>query len=135
MSEIPCTDGNPNASFQGVCARAPATSQHSGKPISAHLSRTVATSGLRRTTGRRRVSGLSTDRNQQIAELVLRHPIAGLDDGRAVELLEDRRPFERGVERQSLAGVDRRLMPAVGEPYAPLPHLRGLESPRALAAG
>src|SRR5258707_3303343 len=71
--------------------------------------------------------------NQQIAELVLGDLVTRLDDRGAVELLENRRPLEHGIERQLLTGIDRRLAPAVGEPDAALTDLRGLERRRALA--
>jgi glutathione S-transferase len=49
--------------------------------------------------------------DQEIPELVLDNLVARFDDGRAVELLENRRSFEHGLERQLLTGIDRRLPP------------------------
>jgi len=77
----------------------------------------------------------SSDRDQQVPELVLADLVAGLDDGRAVELLEDGGPLERRIERQAVAGVDRHLVPAVGEPHAALAALGRLQGRCALAGG
>ena len=58
-----------------------------------------------------------------VQTLTIRLPIgststrcARLDHGRAVELLDDRRPLEPRRDRQPLAHVDRRVVPAAGEP-------------------
>src|SRR5260370_35693374 len=73
--------------------------------------------------------------DQQVPELVLGDLVARFDDGRAVELLQDRRPLEGRVERQLLAGIDRCLAPAIGEPDATLANLRGLERRCAFGGG
>src|SRR5262245_31000944 len=77
----------------------------------------------------------SADADQQVAELILAHPVARLDHGGAVELLEDRRAFEGRVERQAVAGVDRRWLPAVAKPDSAFAGLRRLERGAALAGG
>src|SRR6478752_7646109 len=52
-----------------------------------------------------------SDGDDQVADRIDRDPVAGLDHGRAVELLDDRRADEGGSEWQGFAHVDRRLEP------------------------